>query len=70
MIRDFRIYINRLELAEILLGSGAFPELVDAGASTDDIHFEVSDTDGEHLASAAIHDGGCMLCLMCKVGEQ
>lgn len=67
MIRDFRIYLNRQELAEIILSTGAFPELGDAGATLDDIHFEVADKDQKHLASAAIRDDGCLLCMMCKI---
>jgi hypothetical protein len=70
MIRDFRIYLNRQELADIILGSGAFPELQHVGATSDNIHFAVADSNQQHLASAAIRDGGCMLCLMCTVDDQ
>ena len=69
MIRDFRIYLNRHELAEILLSSGVFPELVDVGVNAEDVHFEVADSDQKHLSSTAIRDGGCTLCMMCKAGE-
>jgi hypothetical protein len=70
MVRDFRIYINRSELAEILLDSGAFPELGEVGVRKDDVHFEVADSEGKHLSGGAIRDSGCKLCLMCTVNDE
>jgi hypothetical protein len=67
MLRKIQIYLTRSELALIISESRLLPDL--QGFDLDAIHFEVANGDHEHLASAAIRNGGCLLVVMGEVDE-